>query len=175
MPRARGISLAQLARHPLLGGERWAHLLELLPEGVREVIARGVDPARWYPESYHLALYRAVATLLGDDDDEITHFFWDTQRMALVSARRTRFHTLGAVLAQTPARWRQGHDTGHLSIRRHGDGVDAALRGHPFAMEPVYRQMVLGEIAALVSDIVDVDRLEHAQGGPQEARFRIAW
>jgi hypothetical protein len=171
------MALAHLSAHPELAGSRREDLLDHLEPETRELLEQGISPERWYPERHHLALYRAVVKTLGlDSDGKCFRFFMEAQRAALASSPRTNLRTLSAVLAQTPVRWRRGHDTGHLSVgQRKDDGVEAVLRDHPYAEDPVYQQVVLGGVAALVSDIVVVEDGQAELAGPQQARLRLIW
>lgn len=151
--------------------------LDHLEPETRALLEGGVSPERWYPERHHLSVYRAAAKTLGlETDAKCFRFFMDAQRDALESSRRSNLRTLSAVLAQTPVRWRRGHDTGHLSVgQRKENGVEAILRDHPYAEDPVYRQVVLGGVAALVSDLVAVEDGQAEQAGPQQARLELVW
>ncbi len=178
MVRARGMALAHLSAHPALGGgERRGEFLSHLDSKTRALVEKGISPERWYAEHHHLSAYNAVVATLGlDTDEKCFRFFFDAQRDALMSSKRTSFHTLSAVLAQTPVRWRRGHDTGHLSVgQRSPTGVRAILRDHPFAEDRVYRLVVLGGIAALISDIVSVGEATTEPAGPQRARLNLSW
>ncbi len=171
------MALAHLSTHPEVSGSRRETLLDHLEPETRELLEGGVSPERWYPERHHLSLYRAVAKTLGlDTDAKCFRFFMEAQRDALEGSRRTNLRTLSAVLAQTPVRWRRGHDTGHLSVgQRKRDGVEAILRDHPYAEDGIYRQVVLAGVAALVSDIVRVEDGQAELIGPQQARLQLSW
>ena len=172
------MALVHLSTHPEVGGgERREEFLSHLDSKTRTLLEKGVSPERWYQEHHHLSAYNAVVTTLGlDTDEKCFRFFLDAQRDALTSSKRTSFHTLSAVLAQTPVRWRRGHDTGHLSVgQRSPTGVRAILRDHPYAEERIYRLVVLGGVAALLSDIVTVEEATTEQAGPQRARLTLTW
>jgi len=172
------MALAHLSAHPALGGgDRREEFLGHLGDETRALIDGGIEPERWYAEAHHLALYEAaVATLDLQTDQACFRFFHDAQRKALTSSKRTSIHTLSALLAQTPVRWRRGHDTGHLSVgKRSSTGVEAVLRDHPFAEERVYRLVVLGGVAALLSDIVTVKEAIAERSGTHRARLHLRW
>lgn len=176
--RARGMALAHLSAHPALGGgERREEFLANLAPKTRALVEKGVSPERWYVETHHLSLYTAAAKTLGlDSDEDCFRFFRDAQLDALTDSKRTSFHTLSAVLAQTPVRWRRGHDTGHLAVQqRSATGVEAILRDHPYAEDRIYRLVVLGGVAALIADIVTVEEAHAEQAGPQRARLTLTW
>jgi len=169
--------LAHLSAHPALEGACREAFLEHLEPKTRALVEEGVSPERWYAEQHHLSLYHAVVKALGlDTDEKCFRFFLEAQRDALTSSRKTNLRTLSTVLAQTPVRWRRGHDTGHLSVgQRKANGVEAILRDHPYAEDGVYRQVVLGGVAALVSDLVQVEEAVAEAAGPQQARLELSW
>lgn len=172
------MALAHLSEHPELGGgERREVFLSHLDSKTRTLIEKGISAERWYAEHHHLSAYNAVVATLGlDTDEKVFRFFFESQRDVLISSKRTSFHTLSAVLAQTPVRWRRGHDTGHLSVgQRSETGVRAILRDHPYAEDRVFRLVVLGGIAALVSDIVTVEEATAERAGPQRAKLTLNW
>ena len=187
-PQTRGLILITLrnAAEELYGAKGLAAIAQRLPAEVR---AATVDTPpltfSWYPTSYVVVWWEAVAAFVGGDDAAFCSFVDRANDLGFGRVRKTLLGFVGptGLVARAAELWRHDYTTGTLEVietLQAGEdgatgGVKAVLREHPFAETEVARRGIaeaLRYILSLARGVHAVSATSAVEGGALVMVFR---